>query len=49
MKLECPHCGSVNEIPKEDWPDDCSTTEQRECLACEETFGFGVTCEIEVR
>ena len=49
MELKCPKCGTENEIPKEDWPKDCSTSECHECWHCGEDFYFGVTAEIEIR
>lgn len=49
MEIKCPHCGSINEIDKEYWPKDCSTSEQWICGGCEDLFAFGVTCEIEIR
>jgi len=49
MKLECPNCGAENEIPKEDWPTDCSTTEEHICYVCENPIRYGVHCTIELR
>ena len=49
MELRCPHCKADNDIGTEDWPKDCTTTEERECWHCGEEFSFGVTAEIELR
>lgn len=47
--IECPYCGASNYVPKEDWPEDCSTTLQVECSRCAQEFGVGVACTLELR
>jgi hypothetical protein len=49
MEIDCPNCGKVCEVDREDLPEWACDSTNFECSCCEHVFKIGWYAEIELR